>query len=392
MKQHWRVLFALIYILFFSGAAKAQPAVFSPARQVELLRQAQQQYQNIARSGKWKSIDQNVCLVACEKAAEVTGLKNNLQLTGDLPSTVSEQDSLFDDVLKEAVKKFQRRHGLTPDGVVGPQTLEALNVPPDQRLAQITLNLQRWQQASTQPSQRMVFVNLPDFKLYLLDSSGQSIWQTRVIIGRTEKQHQTIPMDSLITYLVLNPTWTVPQSILRREIIPMVKTDPNYLSRNNMVVYRAEGTKKHQVTGSELLSNPKEVAQGKYWVVQQPGPKNSLGKIKFMFPNQHDIYLHDTPERSLFNHPVRAYSHGCVRVENPEMLGTYLLQKDWATVRTTAPELQQNAPNQTIILPTPVTVKLAYYTAWVDQTGQLQFRNDIYQLDKLSSLQVSTKK
>ncbi|RNI28204.1 hypothetical protein EFA69_19240 [Rufibacter immobilis] len=382
MRRWFYLWLAFFGFWWASGAVQAQTSTFAPARQVELLQEARQRFLSLAKSNQWQPVDKHLCLVACEKAPEVPGLKVLLQLTGDLPAHVSEKDSLFDDTLIEAVRRFQRRHGLIPDGVVGPQTLEALNVSPAQRLAQIELNLKRWQLALAQPAQRMVFVNLPDFSLHLLNETGQPVWRTNVIIGQTNKDFQTIPMESQITYLVLNPTWTVPQSILRREIIPLLKHDPNYLTRNRMLVYRQDGAQRVQVSPKELFSNPAGVAKGIYWVVQQPGPTNSLGKIKFMFPNLHDIYLHDTPNRTLFAHPVRAYSHGCVRVQNPELLGSYLLNPDWAETGKSSPLLKDNSLNKKITLPAPVAVTLAYYTAWVDEKGDLQFRNDLYGIDK----------
>lgn len=377
-----------IYLAFFlifcfqPMVGTAQLGTFSPATQVENLRQMQQLYQNIVLANTWAKIDPAVCLVACEKDATVEDLKNNLQLTQDFPAHLSAQDSLFDDVLLAALRKFQARNGLEPDGIVGPQTLEALNTSPAQRLQQITINLQRWEANLFQPAERTVWVNLPDFTLHLLDSTGTAVWQTRVIIGQTNASFQTIPLESYMGYMVLNPIWTVPQSILRREIVPMLKNDPQYLNRHQMLVYRTEGNARTLVPGQELLSHPADVAAGKFWVVQQPGPSNSLGNIKFMFPNPHDIYLHDTPSRALFNHNVRTYSHGCVRVENPAQLGAFLLNPDWNAEPKVDARLRQKTLNNPVYLPQKVKVQLTYFTAWVDQTGKLQFRKDVYGLDK----------
>ncbi|MGV3539377.1 MAG: L,D-transpeptidase family protein [Rufibacter sp.] len=378
-KLPWLLLLFLLALL--CSEVQAQTTIYAPAVQVARLRQALEEYRHLDQDNLWATFPEKACLRPGDKDPMIAGLRTNLFLLGDLPSLASATDSSFDEVLTQAVKNFQTRHGLVPDGIAGQSTLEALNITPSQRVAQLELNLNRWQADTTQGNQARVFVNLPDYTLHLLDSTGRPVWHTRVVIGQIPKNYQTVPLESRIGYLVTNPTWTVPQSILRREIVPMLRSNPNYLAQNNMVLYRLEGTKRIPVTPNTINWQTIDLAKEKLLVVQQPGPHNALGKVKFMFANPYDIYLHDTPAKALFNHPVRTYSHGCVRVQLPEMLAGYLMSQRWA-VGIRALQIPQSGSEQKVFLPKPVPIKLAYYTAWVDDQGQVQFRKDIYGLDK----------
>ncbi|WP_082893818.1 L,D-transpeptidase family protein [Rufibacter ruber] len=380
-------LLLLPFLLLFCASAWGQTKTFVPAVQIQRLKAALQEYQHLDEDNLWTTFPNKTCLRPGEKDPLISGLRTNLFLMGDLPSLASPTDSSFDELLTQAVKKFQRRHGLEADGVAGQATLEALNITPAQRRAQLALNLQRWQADSSRTPQPLVLVNLPEFMLHLLDSTGTQVWETQVVIGQTPKIYQTVPLESKISYLVVNPTWTVPQSIIKREIAPMLKTNPQYLAQNNMVVYRLQGKTRVPVSPSAINWENFDAARENILVVQQPGPHNALGRIKFMFANQHSIYLHDTPAKSLFSHPIRAYSHGCVRVQNPEKLGAYLLDQNWADGLQPAKALQQTSPEKNLYLPKPIPVKLAYYTSWVDDNGEVQFRRDLYQLDALTTPQ-----
>ncbi|GGK85430.1 murein L,D-transpeptidase [Rufibacter glacialis] len=380
-KRTFYVLSLAVWVLMGPSAFQ-QTTTFAPAVQVARLQQAILKYQALAQQNQWVFFKENVCFKAEESDTCHVDLRQNLLLTGDLPATVAPEDSTYDAHLQQAVRWFQRRHGLPADGVVGNQTLEALNVSPAQRLRQLQVNLQRRQEAAAQVPERQVLVNIPNFTLHLLDSTGREAWQTRVVVGQPGEAYQTLPLESRIGYLVLNPTWTVPQSIFRREIIPLMRRDPAYLARNRMQLFRLSGTTRTLVSPASVNWHRLDPAKEPYLVVQSPGANNALGRIKFMFANPHDIYLHDTPAKALFQHPTRVYSHGCVRVQHPETLATYLLNHHWPQNLPPAPLLKQTSPEKAIFLPTPVKVKLAYYTSWVDDAGQLHFRKDLYGLDR----------
>ncbi|MBC3541152.1 murein L,D-transpeptidase [Rufibacter sediminis] len=374
----WAVL--LLLLLSLQGAA--QPRTYDPAEQVLRMRKAVAHYERLAALQQWISLEEKVCLNNGAPDACHQSLRENLQLTGDLPGSLASIDSVYDEQLRQAVIRFQRRHGLTPDGVAGHQTLEALNVPPAARLKQLQLNLQRWEAAAALQKEPLVLVNIPDYTLHLLDSSGAEVWQTRVVVGQPSPAFQTEPLTSRISYLVLNPSWTVPQSILQREIIPMLQKDLGYLSRNQMQLYRLTGSTRTPLSVQQVNWHTVDLTKDKLLVVQRPGPSNALGHLKFIFANPYQIYLHDTPAKALFAHPLRAYSHGCVRVQDPETLGAYLLSSNWQNRPSSAPLLAQTALEKKLYLPAPVTVQLAYYTCWVDDLGEVQFRKDIYQRDK----------
>jgi L,D-transpeptidase YcbB len=379
--------FTFAAFLFTWASLWAGPAADNPlpSCKVQMLLQARDAYKKIAASQTWSDFPKDICLRPGETNQLILKLRNNLLLTGDLKSLGTWPFFLFDDTLVVALKKFQQRHGLKPDGVAGPNTLAALNVSPQQRVQQIELNLDRWRQIPFD-AYPLVLVNIPDFTLQLFDNAEEVVWQTRVIVGQTAKAYQTALLDSKISYLVLNPTWNLPQSIIRNEIIPLQQHDPAYLARNHMSLYRMAGSRQTPLSPHTINWNKADPARDKFMVIQQAGPHNALGKIKFIFANPFDQYLHDTPAKSLFNHPVRTYSHGCVRVQHPDILATYLLNLDWELPLKTAALPKSRTVDKIIYLPAPVNIKIGYFTAWVDENGVLQFRPDIYRLDKQSRL------
>ena len=357
-----------------------------PSFQVQLLSQALEEYKKIAASQTWSDLPEDICLRPGETNQFILGLRNNLILTGDLKSLGTSSVFLFDDTLTLAVKRFQQRHGLRPDGIVGSQTLLALNTSPDERVRQIELNLARWQQIPFD-AYPLVLINIPDFSLQLIDNAEEVVWQTKVIVGQTAKAYRTALINSQIKYLVVNPTWNITNSIIRNEIIPMLKKDPAYLARNHMTLFRVEGSRKILVRANTVNWNKADSDRDKFMIIQQAGTHNSLGRIKFIFPNSYDQYLHDTPAKSLFNHPVRTYSHGCVRVQQPEILAAYLLNENWEPPLKPFGLTKYKSVDKIIYLPAPLTIRIAYFTAWVDGKGVLQFRPDIYQLDKKGNTQ-----
>lgn len=368
----------LLLISTWWPPAAGQPL---PAYQYQQLLLAHAGYKKIADSHNWLALPGDICLRPGDTDLHIVKLRNNLLLTGDLQSPGSALVLLFDDSLALAVKRFQQRHGLPADGIVGARTLAALNVSPEERVEQIELNLERWRQIPYE-AYPLVLVNIPDFSLQLLDNAGKLVWQTRVIVGQPPRAYQTAIMASKIRYLVINPTWNVPKSIIRNEIIPMLRRDPAYLDRNHMRLYRQQGSRRIPVSVHAIDWHQADPDRDKLVVIQQAGTRNALGKIKFIFPNSSDQYLHDTPVKSLFTHPVRTYSHGCVRVQDPEILAGYLLSTNWESPVVPGRLPKSREVDKIIFLPEPVNIQIGYFTAWVDEKGILQFRPDIYQLDK----------
>lgn len=376
-----------ICLLVLGSASLLLPQFgYSTPSQGKLLLNALRYYQQMASSKQWITFPEGVCLRPGDTLAYVAGLRTNLLLTGDLDKVNSPVKTLFNESITYAVKKFQRRHNLAEDGVVGQQTVEALNITPAQRVQQIQLNLRRWQTDSTYFSHPHVLVNIPDFSLQLVDETQKVIWQTRIIVGQTNKGFRTTVMSGKIMYLVVNPTWNIPQSIIQREIIPILKSDPAYLERNHMVLYRVSNSREKRIPAQAINWSAFNPAKESIRIIQEPGKWNALGKIKFIFPNPFDTYLHDTPVRSLFAQRIRTYSHGCIRVEHPEKLATYLLTSNWRQPNKVVELDKQTSKNKIILLPKPVPIKVGYYTCWVDAAGILQFRKDIYHLDQLPNI------
>ncbi|PRY07283.1 putative peptidoglycan binding protein [Pontibacter ummariensis] len=375
-----------IWMLFLTNSDRTFKSAQKQARvqpQHERLQQALQQYQQLAEQENWAYFPDNLCLQARDSNAYVLDLRKNLRLTGDLPLPEAPLSAVFDNTLTSAVKKFQQRHGLRADGIVGYETVQELNVPLSLRVRQIELNLKRWQDFAANPVQPKVFVNIPDYTLHLLDNSQKTVWTTRVVVGHVGKAYQTVSLEGLLSYLVLNPSWNVPASIVRREIIPILKEDIGYLERNHMSLYQLQGNQKIKIPAHAVDWQTADPTRDNLFVVQEPGSWNALGRVKFIFPNPYAIYLHDTPAKALFSQGKRAYSHGCIRVQYPDSLAAYLLSDLWGKPTDIQALWRNTAPDKIVRLPEPTPVKLGYYTCWVDDKGILQFRRDIYQLDNV---------
>lgn len=378
--------FFLVLLAFLvTSAAAGQPAGTVPASPYERLLLARDSFQKSVANQTWHLFPPEVCLRPGQKDEHLDKLRHNLRLTGDLAPDMPLSAKSFDDTLAAALKSFQQRHGLRADGIAGPQTMAALNVSPEQRLQQITCNLLRWQQVNLGTA-HLVLVNIPDFSLLLFDKNGAQVWQTRVIVGQAPRMYRTARQESKISYMVVNPTWNVPHSIIRNEIIPILRKDPHYLARNHMRVYRLSGGNKIRLSAQAINWQKADPARDNFAIIQSPGSKNALGRVKFIFHNPHDQYLHDTPFKTLFSHPVRAYTHGCVRVQHPEVLAAYLMSDNWAGPVKKGRIPHAGSIDKTVFLPRPLPLKIGYFTAWADEQGKLQFRPDIYQLDQVLPL------
>ncbi len=291
-------------------------------------------------------------------------------VTTDVPEATFD-DRLFDPLMVEAVKRFQARHGLNTDGVIGPATLRQLNISPATRAAQIAVNMERLRWLNQDLGERHILVNLAGFTMAVMNK-GKAEFTSRVVVGKARK-HRTPEFSEVMSLMVVNPSWHVPKSIATKEILPILKRDPSYLRRKGM-----------RVVGGRVPEDWTTVPAGTFpgRIVQRPGRGNALGTVKFMFPNRHAIYLHDTPSKRLFNRDVRAYSHGCVRVEKPQEFAHYLLAGQVDDPEGYFKGLRKRGRERRVNLERPLPVHLTYRTAWIDETGAFQFRGDIYGRDK----------
>ena len=307
-------------------------------------------------------------------------LVTRLQFLGDLPASASAPDSrIYSGEMVEGVKRFQVRHGLDPAGKLGPQTIDALNLSMNDRVQSLRLTLERWRWIPHDFTQRPILVNIPEFTLRAFDAQGEPALTMRVVVGRAMRT-QTPVMEEQMKYVIFWPNWNVPPSILRGEIIPKITKDPAYLQKNNFEVATYSGQAVTDgVVSEEVLA---QLRAGKLMVRQKPGPKNALGLIKFIFPNDQNIYLHSTPAQSLFSQTRRDFSHGCIRVEDPQALAEWVLRNNpgWTRERVEAAFKAQK--EQQVNLNNPIPVLIVYGTAIAKEDGQIYFFEDLYGYDQ----------
>ena len=346
---------------------------------VELYRRLQAalaEYRGIAEAGGWPQVPAGPTLRPGESDDRLQVLAQRLAVTGDLPAGARIDYSAYGGLLETAVKNFQERHDLDADGIVGPATLRALNVPVEKRIDQIRINMERARWVLDNLEDDFVIVNIAGFRAYLYRDRKPE-WSTRVVVGKT--YHKTPVFRSEMKYLVFNPTWTVPYSIATKEMLPRVKQDPDYLPSRNFEVRNRNGDvlDPASIDWSRVTRN-----NFPYTFVQRPGTNNALGEIKFIFPNQYSVYLHDTPSKSLFSRSGRAFSHGCVRVEHPFDFAEVLLGPDgWDAERVQAERMRRET--KSVFLSEPLPVLLLYWTAEVGEDGQIRFYEDVYERDQV---------
>jgi murein L,D-transpeptidase YcbB/YkuD len=335
------------------------------------LRDALAKYRDIGQHGGWPQVPAQLRLKPGQSSASVPVLVRRLAATGDYTGAVDEQATTYTADIQEAVKRFQRRHGLEPDAAVGSAVVAQMNVPVERRIQQIELNLERWRWLPRDLGDRFVLVNLPEYRLEVWDHGNVPVTM-KVVVGKKDTPTPIFSDD--MTYIIFAPYWNVPTDIAAKETLPRAISDPAFLSRMNMDVLDSHG---NTVDPASIdLSNPRA-----YRFRQRPGASNSLGLVKFMFPNQYNVYLHDTPADSLFARAVRSFSHGCVRLERPEDLAQYVLadQPEWTRERIEA--AMHAGEEKTVKLRAPLPVYLGYWTARISADGLLQFRDDLYGID-----------
>jgi murein L,D-transpeptidase YcbB/YkuD len=333
-------------------------------------------YQQLANLGPWPQIDDGPLLKTGSWDVQVPVLRRQLQLlgySGLQPSSEADND-LFDSALYQALTAFQRRHGVKADGILGPVSKALLNVPPRQRLDQLLVNRNRQQSLEVTNSGRYIQVNIPEFRLRVYQQ-GEVLLEMKTIVGR--KKRKTPIFNTEIQALVLNPSWSVPKSIAYKDIIPRWVKDPGYAGRLKLQVVSGKGQSRIVMPAADV--DPALMYQGKnyphFW--EAPGEANTLGRIKFVSRSRYAIYLHDTSSRYLFSHEKRAFSSGCIRVERARELADLLLRHDTQEQRLLLDEKLATLKTGEVYLEQPVPVYVTYWTAWVDGSGVLNFRDDL---------------
>jgi murein L,D-transpeptidase YcbB/YkuD len=330
-------------------------------------------YRELAVGGGWQPLPAGPTLRVDSAGPRVAMLRRRLAVEGDLTPHSDTTSEVFDSVLDAAVRRFQHRHALNEDGVVGPGTLRELNVPVETRIDQIRINLERARWVLHDLEDAIVAVNIAGQRTYLVEHGGV-VWESRAIVGRSYTR--TPVFAAAMRYIVLNPTWTVPPGIVG-EVLAAVRADPDYLRRERMRILNPAG----RVVDPSSIDFTRMTARNfPYTFRQDAGPANPLGRIKFMFPNEHNVYLHDTPARALFDREDRTFSHGCIRVQDPLRLAELLLG-DAGWDRTGLEAAIATGETRTIQLPAPVPTLMLYWTASTDLHGELHYYRDVYGRD-----------
>ena len=325
----------------------------------KLLKEELNKYVAIAKKGGWQQITGDAKKIKKGNSSPlIAELKKRLQLTGDMPA--GDTTLTFNDSFANGIQHFQQRFGYKPDGIITATLIKDMNVPVEKRIEQILINMNRMRWMPQEPGRKLILVNIPEFVLHFVDGKNK-VFDMDVVVGK--EGHNTMMFTGKLSTIVFSPYWNVPPSIVKNEIMPKLESNPNYLAEQNM-----------EITGND----------GGLPVIRQlPGEKNSLGKVKFLFPNSFNIYFHDTPAKSLFSKDKRAYSHGCIRLSDPVKMAEYLLKDDSSWPPEKIMEAMNSGNEKFVKIKDPVPVFITYYTAWVDENGSLNFRDDIYSRDAI---------
>lgn len=350
------------------------------------LQQALTVYENAA-THPWPIISSKARLLKPGmKNIYVMALRSRLEATRELQETDNMDLDVYDENLMNAVMTFQACHGLNPDGIVGNDTRTELNIPPQQRIKQIHVNMARWAKLSSELGDHYIMVNVPAYRLDLVEN-GSTILSMRAIVGKPTRP--TPEISSIVTRIIFNPYWNVPKLIAQKDIVPKILNDPGYLDEMHIRVINREEDNAPEINPEEIDWQAAAEEGFRYHFRQDPGENNALGLVKFEFQNSHDVYMHDTPAKNLFDADKRAFSSGCIRLERPFDLVTYLMEENsnWNDDRM-QDILEEGKPSY-IKIARPMPVIITYLTTWVDDDGNLQFRDDIYGRDQTEGEQTS---
>jgi murein L,D-transpeptidase YcbB/YkuD len=351
-----------------------------PQSGYDKLRQALARHRAIESDTGWGKVPEGPKMQRGDRDERVAALRDRLLASGDLVPEPDDSAELFDPRLEEAVRRFQRRHGLSEDGVVGPATLAALNLSVHERIRQILVNMERWRWLPQDLGEAYALVNIANFELDVV-KQAQPLMTMRAIVG---KHYRRTPVFSdKITYLVLSPFWHVPPKLAVQDILPQARKDPNYMTNQKIRVFQGWGADAKEIDPNTIDWSKVSAKTFGYRLRQDPGPRNALGRVKFMFPNKFNVYLHDTSSPELFTKTERTFSSGCIRIEKPIDLAEYLLQDDPTWNRERIVAVGEKGVEQTVQVLRPLPIHILYWTAWVNEDGTTHFRKDIYGRDAL---------
>lgn len=362
------------YAVDTGAIAETLRGLAPPHEQYQLLRAALADYRDLAVAGGWEGVpDIGRSLEQGARNSAISALRARMTVSGDYvaPAGGVADDTYYDAALADAVKEFQRRHGLLDDAVVGPRTLSAINASIAYRIEQIAVAMERWRWYPRDLGNKFVMVNIPAFMVRAIDGDAEPLVM-RVVVGT--RDNQTAVFNDEMEYSQINPYWNVPQSIADNEYLPALRADPFYLLNQNIRI-RSGGQEINPV----LVDWSSIGGRFPYSLRQEPGSGNALGRIKFLFPNGHAIYMHDTPSRSLFNRTTRSFSHGCIRLQDPMAMAGFVFNG-----RYTVDEIEAmiaSGRTRDLILDEHIPVYVAYFTAEVAEDGEVRFYNDLYDRD-----------
>ena len=345
----------------------------------QALKKALERLDTIRLLGGWPTLPEGRRMYPGRKDSRVPLLRRRLIISGDAGLETLGLDEVYDAALVAAVRRFQHRHGLKPDGVVGPTTLAELNTSVEERITQIKLNMLRWYRMPERLGQRYLLANIPGFRLDVVENH-QIVRSMRTIVGKPERP--TPVMSALMTYLEINPYWNIPQQIARTDILPKINADALFLLHNDIEIFNSWRKDATALDPSTIDWNRYSEAYFPFRLRQKPSISNALGRIKFIFPNKFSVYIHDTPAKSLFSKNNRSYSSGCVRIENPLILADYLLaDQGWS--KDKIENKVKSRKRTVVVLKKPIPVHLVYLTAWADLDDTIYFYHDLYARDRL---------
>ena len=315
-------------------------------------------YREYVRNGGWQPVPLvKKGLKKGQSSPEIIAVKKRLSITGELKN--NDSSALFNDDLEAAVNSFRNSHGYTQNGVLNDTVINAMNISAEGRLQQLLVNMERMKWMPVKPQGKLILVNIPAFTLHVTDGSKR-LFDMDIVVGK--EGHSTTMFSGSLNQVVFSPYWNIPRSIVRKEILPSIQRNKNYLASKHM-----------EVTGQR---------DGLPVIRQLPGQHNSLGKVKFLFPNSYNIYFHDTPEKSLFERDNRAYSHGCIRLKNPEQMARFVLEDSPEWTNEKIDSAMNSGKEKFVAVKNPVPVIITYFTAWVDE-GKLHFAQDVYGHDEV---------
>ncbi|HAC59444.1 MAG: murein L,D-transpeptidase [Parvibaculum sp.] len=346
-------------------------------RSIEQLSAAIEHYRGIAAWGGWKRVAAGERLELGVRDQRVAQVRERLMATGDMQASPGDA-YLYDEAVMEAVKRYQARNGLEPDGIVGRRTIAAMNVPVHTRIRQLEINLRRLSALMPKLERRYIFVNIAGQEVEAVNN-GAVEFNERVIVGKQTRQ--TPEITSQVTSITFNPYWYVPKSIAMADMLPKIRSNPSYLQRQGIRVLQGWGDNIRELNPASIdWSNPR--VNEAYYLRQDPGPWNSLGSLKINFPNNDAIFLHDTPTKTLFGRQERNFSSGCVRVRDVRGLVAWIMAGDDASWNEQRVEGMVDAGHyRNVSLAVPIPIYLAYLTAWAEADGVVNFRDDVYDRD-----------